>query len=71
MFGGSAKTVAKSITDKKIIYEVTVLANISFLKELGTMHYCCCKGKKKTIQQISKNQCAISSRCLKHGHHGF
>lgn len=46
MFRGSAKTVAKSITDKKIIYEVTVLANISFLKELGTMHYCCCKGEK-------------------------
>lgn len=50
--------MAKSITDKKIIYEVTVLANISFLKELGIMHHCrpkdcCCKGKK-TIQQISK-----------------
>lgn len=51
MFQGSAKTVVKSVTDKKIIYEVTVLANAGFLKELGILHYCwpedcCCKGKK-------------------------
>jgi len=60
MFQGSAKTVVKSLTDKKIIYEVTVLANISFPKERGILHYCwpkdCCrKGKKNNRENKKKN----------------